>query len=139
MTAEPPPGLTIEELAGRQGRSEADTLALLRPLLQAGLVAWRGRHLVVGDRLVAAAFAADEEAREPLAAEEPLPARVAAYLERNRSRPYRRRTTAITEAVGGDRNRLRELLEEDPAFVDEGNASAHSWGLAAWREQEPEE
>jgi len=131
-----PPGRTLAELASRQGRSEEATLELLRPLIRAGLVGWRGGRLVVVDALVAAAFTEEEGARELLAQELPLAARVSAYLARNRSRPYRRRTAAIVEGVRCGKDALRELLEEDSAFVDEGSASAHTWGLAAWRSEE---
>jgi hypothetical protein len=51
------PGLTLEELAARWGRSEAATLEILRPFLRAGTVAERGGRLYVADRQVLAAFA----------------------------------------------------------------------------------
>ena len=55
-TTAAPTGLTLSELAARQGRSEEAVLALLRPFISAGIVAEEGGQLYVADRLVRAAF-----------------------------------------------------------------------------------
>jgi hypothetical protein len=56
-TTAPPAGLTLSELAAQLARSEEATLELLRPFLEAGVVAEQGGRLHVADRLVLAAFA----------------------------------------------------------------------------------
>jgi hypothetical protein len=55
-------GLTLEELASQQGRSEEAVLELLLPFLAAGIVAERAGRLYVADRQVLAAFATDQAA-----------------------------------------------------------------------------
>jgi len=59
-TAAAAPRGTLEELAARLGRSEEAVLELLRPFLEAGIVAERGGRLYVADRQVLAAFATDQ-------------------------------------------------------------------------------
>jgi hypothetical protein len=129
----PPAGLPLSELAARQGRSEEGALELLRPFLDAGIVAERSGRLVVVDELVSAAFG-PEEPREP-GPEEPLAARVTAYLERHRSNPARRRVTHIAEAVRGDKARLRALLREAPEYVNVGTKHVQCWALASWADE----
>ena len=125
-----PPGLTLAELAARLGRSEGAVRELLRPFLAAGIVVERAGRLRVVDGLVLAALGPDEP-HEP-GPEEPLAARVTAYLERHRGNPARRRVTRIAEAVRGDKARLRALLREAPEFVNVGTEYVQCWALTAW-------
>ncbi len=60
--AAPPAGRTLAELALRLSRSEGAVLKLLRPFLEAAIVAERGGRLHVADRQVLAAFATEEVA-----------------------------------------------------------------------------
>ena len=129
------PGLTLEELAAHQGLEERQALELLRPFLAAGIVAERAGRLVVVDGLVHAAF--EPQARREPGPEEPLAARVTAYLERHRGTARARRVARIAEGVTGDPTAIRALLHGRPEYVNEGAAGWHCWALAAWAKQEP--
>jgi hypothetical protein len=72
------------------------------------------------------------EPREP-APEEPLAARVTAYLERHRGNPGRRRITHIAAAIRGDKDKIRACLRERAEYVNEGTEAVQCWALAAWR------
>ena len=135
MTAAPPPGLTLEELANRRGRSEGAVLELLRPFLEAGIVAERGGRLLVVDELVLGAFG--QEPASERVSEEGLAGRITAYLERHRANARARRVGRIAEGVTGDPTAIRALLHGRPEYVNEGTAGWHCWALAAWAEEEP--
>jgi hypothetical protein len=59
-TTAPRAGLSLSELAVQQGRSEEAVRELLRPFLEAGIVAESAGRLLVVDGLVRAAFATNQ-------------------------------------------------------------------------------
>jgi hypothetical protein len=53
-------GCTIAELAERVGRSERETLELIRPFLEAGILERDGDRLELVDRVIAIALGREE-------------------------------------------------------------------------------